>query len=133
MKSNKQRRAELQQSRRERAAHAPPPERKRPRVDPPGSAPCNPDALAPSGSYGRPPFVARGYYLDAPFTCVGCGKQEVWLATQQKWWYEVAKGNVESRAKRCRACRRAERERQATARQVHLQGVAAKQQYGTGH
>jgi hypothetical protein len=83
-------------------------------------------ALAPVNSYGAPEFVARGYYADLPFRCVACGKDEVWTATQQKWWYEVAKGNVESRAKLCSGCRRAERERKAESRRVHLEGVAKK-------
>ncbi|WLD14561.1 zinc-ribbon domain containing protein [Planctellipticum variicoloris] len=55
--------------------------------------------------------VERGYYLDQPFTCVDCGKDEVWTATQQKWWYEVAKGDVFTTARRCRICRRRDRER----------------------
>lgn len=91
-----------------------------------GTAPCNPPLLAPYNSYGVPPFVERGYYVDAPFQCCECQKQEVWRATQQKWWYELAKGNVESRANRCNACRRKERERKAQARGVHLEGLAKK-------
>lgn len=93
---------------------------------PPGSVPCNPISLAPYNSYGRPPFVERGFYVDSPFDCSTCGKAEVWRAAQQKWWYEVAKGNVESRAKLCRACRRAEQDRRAKARRIHLEGVARK-------
>lgn len=53
-------------------------------------------------------------------------EQEVWRATQQKWWYEVAKGNVESRAKLCSTCRRIERERRSESRRVHLEGIAEK-------
>ena len=89
-------------------------------------APCNPLLLAPFNSYGVPPFMARGYYADAIFQCAACKKEEIWRATQQKWWYEVAKGNVESRAKLCSACRRTERERRAEARRVHLEGIARK-------
>jgi hypothetical protein len=63
-------------------------------------------------------WYERGYYLDSPFTCVDCGVDEVWTATQQKWWYEVAKGYVYSHAKRCRACRRAKRETKTEARRV---------------
>jgi hypothetical protein len=40
----------------------------------------------------RPGFLIRGYYRDESFTCRDCGVVEVWTATQQKWWYEVAKG-----------------------------------------
>lgn len=93
---------------------------------PAGTAPCNPALLAPYNSYGVPAFVERGYYMDVPFQCCECQKQEVWRATQQKWWYELAKGNVESRANRCNACRRKERERKAQARGVHLEGLAKK-------
>ncbi len=92
-----------------------------------GRAPCNPVNLAPYNSYGTPAFVERGYYSDLPFRCIDCGTEEIWRATQQKWWYEVAKGSVESSANRCRACRRRERERRAEARRVHLEGLAQKQ------
>jgi hypothetical protein len=91
-----------------------------------GTAPCNPLLLAPSNSYGVPAFVARGHYADVIFRCTACQKEEVWRATQQKWWYEVAKGHVESHAKLCNPCRRAERERRAEARRVHLEGLARK-------
>ncbi len=83
-------------------------------------------ALAPDGSYDVPQFVQRGYYMDLPFTCKDCGKPEVWSATQQKWWYEVAKGNVWTTACRCRPCRQKERARREAARQVHLAGLARK-------
>ncbi len=83
-------------------------------------------ALAPNRSYSNPDFVTRGYYLDKPFVCEGCGKVEVWTATQQKWWYEIAKGDVWTTAKLCRLCRRRERVRRAEARRVHLDGLARK-------
>lgn len=84
-------------------------------------------ALAPDGSYSVPDFVTRGYYVDCPFVCQDCGKAEVWTATQQKWWYEVAKGSVWTTARRCHPCRRQERERRDEARRVHLEGLAQKQ------
>lgn len=87
--------------------------------------------LAPDGSDDVPESVMRGYYLDQPFTCQGCGKEEVWTAPQQKWWYEVAKGNVWTTARLCRSCRRGERERRSKARRAHLDGVARKQQRST--
>jgi hypothetical protein len=130
VKSGKQQRSEILADRRVRAEKQAAARTVRvPRgseLDEARTAPCNPAALAPYNSYGVPPFVARGYYVDAEFRCAGCRKEEVWRATQQKWWYEVAKGNVESRAKLCRACRRVERERQAEARRIHLEGVARK-------
>jgi hypothetical protein len=71
-----------------------------------GSAPCNPALLAPYNSYSGPDFAGRGFYIDRPFTCRDCGVDQVWTATQQKWWYEVAKGHWLSSPKRCRPCRR---------------------------
>ncbi len=68
--------------------------------------PVNLANLAPNNSYGVPEFVTRGTYLDMPFKCKGCGKNEVWTAAQQKWWYESAKGFAYSTAVRCRACRK---------------------------
>ena len=78
------------------------------------TAPCNPELLAPYNSYGAPRFVYRGYYVDEPFKCASCGEEGVWRATQQKWWYEVAKGHVE--------------ERRDEARRVHLEGVKRKRE-----
>ncbi len=127
MKSNKQRRTEIAEKRRARAAASQKlkgGERRRAVIE--GTAPCNPDLLAPSNSYGRPAFVERGYYMDVLYKCQDCGKEETWSATQQKWWYEVAKGNVETRATRCNSCRRIERERRDEARRIHLEGVEQK-------
>jgi hypothetical protein len=78
----------------------------------------NESALAKNNSYGAPKFVYRGYYVDEPFKCRDCGKEQVWTATQQKWWYEVAKGFAYSSAVRCRACRRKEQARKMAARRT---------------
>jgi hypothetical protein len=123
-KSGKQRSKALRERRREKLQ--PPPPRHDPRRIGPTTetAPCNTAQLAPYNSYGQPAFVASGYYIDQPFTCMGCGKEEVWRATQQKWWYEVAKGDVNTTAIRCCACRRAKREASAASRKVHLEGLA---------
>ena len=86
----------------------------------------NVSALRPYNSYGTPAFVARGYYEDVGFSCADCGSSEVWRATQQKWWYEVAKGYVYSGPKLCRPCRRREQSRKAQARRIHLEGIACK-------
>src|SRR5262245_22001040 len=91
-----------------------------------GRTKVNTSLLRPDGSYGFPDFVTRGHYVDKNFTCKDCGKKEVWAATQQKWWYETAKGGVWTTATRCRLCRRRERERRSEARRVHLEGVARK-------
>lgn len=95
------------------------------------NVPVNASLLRPNNSYGSPDYVQRGYYVDLPFRCKVCDKEEVWTATQQKWWYEVAKGEVYTTATRCRNCRRRERERKATARQVSAEGRARKRQRRT--
>lgn len=82
----------------------------------------NRDLLRPTNSYGIPDFVEREFYVDRPFVCKDCGKSEVWTATQQKWWYETAKGDVWTVAVR-RPCRRRERERKAQARRIQSQGL----------
>jgi hypothetical protein len=130
MKSGKQRRAEIRARRerraRSRAERVRAEAAERPRETPPGAVPANPELLAPFNSYGVPRFVERGFYLDVSFDCIGCGKPEIWTAAQQKWWFEVAKGYAYSTARRCRACRRRERERREAARRIHLEGVARK-------
>jgi hypothetical protein len=127
MKSGKQRKSEIKAHRKTREAAAPELRGGQERKEiPKGTAPCNPESLAPSNSYGVPEFVQRGHYMDVLFQCATCLKQEIWSATRQKWWYEVAKGSIESRAKLCNSCRRVERERISEARRVHLEGVTAK-------
>jgi hypothetical protein len=128
MKSNKQKRLELEakRQRREKKAKVVATQTRSP--SPYGTVPVNPTALRPYVSYGEPDFVTRGFYIDHPFTCKDCRKEEIWTAAQQKWWYEVAQGEVWSGAIRCHACRRRERERKAEARQGHLRGIAKKQQ-----
>ncbi len=96
-----------------------------------GQVLVNPANLRPTNSYDTPVFVARGFYIDMPFDCKSCGKPQVWTATQQKWWYESAKGDVWTTAVLCRPCRLRERERKSAARKVHLEGLAAKMQRGT--
>jgi hypothetical protein len=61
----------------------------------------------PNNSYSSPP----AYYVDKEFTCVDCGRAEIWTAGQQKWYYEVAKGSLYATANRCRSCRRKRSER----------------------
>jgi hypothetical protein len=86
----------------------------------------NPALLTPDHSYGSPEFVQRGYYVDAPFTCKDCGYDDTWTASQQKWWYEQAKGGVWTTARRCRGCRRKERDRINAVRRAHVEGLAKK-------
>ena len=132
VKSNKQRRAELKARRKKRSINA----ARRLKEDllafriavgpPEGAAPVNALLLAMGSSYATPTFVKRGYYLDVPFVCRDCGKDEVWTATQQKWWYEIAKGGVETNARRCRPCRRRERERAADQKKRTEDGIERK-------
>ncbi|MEF8715567.1 MAG: zinc-ribbon domain containing protein [Accumulibacter sp.] len=126
MKSGKQRKLEIKTARLRRTTriqHRPLPVD----VPPPGAVFCDATRLAYGSSYGVPAFVDRGYYVDIAFRCRDCGVECVWTAAQQKWWYEVARGNVETRAVRCRSCRIKERERQALARRVHQEGLQKKQ------
>jgi hypothetical protein len=85
--------------------------KRRTSAEPPAAAPRPPRRIpadlskqAPSNTYSP-----RLYYEDLEFKCRDCRKREVWTAEQQQWWYEVAKGPVQSTAIRCRACRSARR------------------------
>ena len=122
MKSGKQRRAEIAAKRAAKRESKPPPAAPAPYR----MVPVNKNLLAPNNSYGAPDFVRRGYYVDRPFRCIDCNKEEVWTGAQQKWWYEVAKGFAYSTAVRCRLCRRHQRARRDEARRIHLQGVLEK-------
>jgi hypothetical protein len=66
------------------------------------------------------------FYMDCAFVCKDCGSHELWTAKQQKWWYEIAKGPVGSRAVRCQPCRAIERARADQARRVSLEGMQRK-------
>jgi len=68
---------------------------------PPGAIPADRKELQHINTYGALPE----FYLDYEFECRDCGSREVWTAEQQKWWYEVAKGHIDSLAVRCRQCR----------------------------
>lgn len=78
--------------------------------------------LAHNNTYGRLPR----FYVDRVVRCRQCGKDEVWPAERQKWWYEIAKGNINTQAVLCRACRDAEKQRKDEARRVHMEGIARK-------
>ena len=127
MKSGKQKRHEIQAKRKQKTAkiHTRNQQQER-RLRPVLGPPVNEALLAPNNSYGAPDFVYRGFYVDRPFRCVDCGKEEVWTGTQQKWWYEVAKGFVYTTAIRCRLCRRKKREQSEESRRVHLEELERK-------
>jgi predicted RNA-binding Zn-ribbon protein involved in translation (DUF1610 family) len=103
MKSGKQRRKEIKERRLKKAQVL---------VDvdttvvtdplPEGAIEANVELLSENNnSYFLPLF-----YIDRPFTCRDCGSKEIWTAKQQKWWYEVVLGDINSIAVRCRSCRR---------------------------
>ena len=87
-----------------------------------GAVAANHAALSHINTYGPLPY----FYADKPFTCRDCGVEEVWRATQQKWYYEVVKGHIDAIAIRCRACQRKANMRKAQARVTSEAGRAAK-------
>jgi hypothetical protein len=89
---------------------------------PAGAVAADPQRLAHNNTYGPLPR----FYVDKLIVCRQCAKEEVWPAERQKWWYEVAQGSIHSQAVLCRSCRRAEREKSAQVRKLHLEGVARK-------
>jgi hypothetical protein len=103
MKSNKQRRREIKESRRKKAEAMVDIDTYDPRsVRPPvGSVEADHSQLDHINTYGFLPL----FYVDKAFICRDCGSGEIWTAKQQKWWYEIAKGHIDSTAIRCRKCR----------------------------
>ena len=123
MKSNKQRRKEIKRRRLLRA-------RTYQQVDScteasapiPGMVAADRNALAHNNTYSLLPL----FYIDRPFICRDCGSAELWTAKQQKWWYEIAKGHIDSVAVRCRPCRKTLQNQKAEVRRIHLEGIARK-------
>jgi len=60
--------------------------------------------------YNSTMFDIPDYYEDKPFKCKQCSKEEIWTAKQQQWWYEEAKGDLETTAVLCRSCRNLKKE-----------------------
>lgn len=102
MKSNKQRRLEIKAKRRKRTETANKDLYKTSYLEPLDSIEADQHELMHNHEYAFLPT----FYLDKPFKCRDCGAIEIWKATSQKWWYEVAKGNIESTAIHCRDCRK---------------------------
>ncbi|MCG6891342.1 MAG: zinc-ribbon domain-containing protein [Gammaproteobacteria bacterium] len=67
----------------------------------PSAIQADPNKLAHINTYGSLPE----YYVDQPFTCRKCGKREIWKATDQKWYYEEARGHIDAKAVECHDCR----------------------------
>jgi len=63
---------------------------------------ANHQELQHNNTYGQLPL----FYIDIAFRCRDCGSKELWTAKQQKWWYEIAKGHIDSKAVRCISCRK---------------------------
>jgi hypothetical protein len=91
---------------------------------PPGAVLADQKELEHNNTYGRLPR----FYIDKLVVCRNCGKEEVWSAERQKWWYEVAKGNINTDAVLCRACREQAKRKKAEARRVHLEGLQKKRE-----
>ncbi len=89
---------------------------------PPGAVLADQKELLHNNTYGRLPR----FYIDRVVVCRQCGAEEVWPAERQKWWYEVAKGNINSGAVLCRACRENEKRRKEEARRIHMEGLKQK-------
>ncbi len=87
---------------------------------PDGAIVANLDEQEENNSYGVKP-----YYEDTTFTCQDCSKHEVWTAKKQQWWFEVAKGSINSQAVRCGSCRQRVRD-EKDAQKKHMAEVAAK-------
>ena len=75
--------------------------------------------LVHNNTYGPLPL----FYVDKAYTCVDCGSHEIWTAKQQKWWYETAKGHIDSTAIRCRRCRKIIKE-QKLEQKKHMEEMA---------
>ncbi len=121
MKSGRQRRDEIKQRREARARQSMRRHMRPWEVDglPRGAIAADPANLVHDNTYGPRP----AFYLDHPFTCIDCGKHEVWTAAQQQRWYEGHKGKIASTANRCRDCRWKRRMRRSQDRRVHIEGL----------
>lgn len=75
--------------------------------------------MSHNNTYGLLPL----FYVDKAYTCRDCGAEEIWIAKQQKWWYETAKGHIDSTAVRCRRCRNSIEE-QKLEQKKHMEEMA---------
>jgi len=103
MKSGKQRRQEIKHKRRKKAESLIDVDTRSniSKMPPVGAIQAAHEQLEHNNTYGLLP----NFYVDKPFVCRDCGSKEIWTAKQQKWWYEIAKGHIDSTAVRCRRCR----------------------------
>jgi len=81
----------------------------------PSALPADRSKLDHINTYGQLPE----FYINKPFRCRDCGKEEIWKAADQKWFYEEAKAHMDARAVRCHACRKARKETGTQAGESH--------------
>jgi len=74
----------------------------------PSALPADPAKLDHINTYCGLPE----YYLDKPFRCRDCGREEIWKAADQKWYYEEQKAHMDATAIRCHDCRKARKVKQ---------------------
>jgi len=91
----------------------------------------DPSRLNKGNSYSLAPLFCAyenesHYYKDIIFSCRDCGKECLWTAENQKWWYEEIQGSINTIATRCLACRIKERERKTEARRASKEGMQRK-------
>ncbi|MES2931876.1 MAG: zinc-ribbon domain containing protein [Pseudomonadota bacterium] len=124
MKSGKQRKQEIMDKRRGRLSRAAKTGiNATPYLLPRGAIFSNTTLLSETYPYSCLPL----FYEDRAFNCRDCGIAQIWSAKQQRWWYEQARGHIDSVAVRCRHCRQVEGQRKTEARRIHLAGLKAKQ------
>jgi hypothetical protein len=73
----------------------------------PSAIPADPSKLQHINTYGSLPE----FYIDKPFRCRDCGKEEIWKAADQKGYYEETKAHIDATAVRCHVCRTARKKR----------------------
>lgn len=69
----------------------------------------------------------RHWYIDATFRCQDCGKDFLFSAEEQRFWYGERKFYVDSRPVRCPECRKKERTRRAAAQMANRNDQSADQ------
>jgi hypothetical protein len=108
-KSGKQRRDEIRRKRLDRAKRLQARLERTPAAGIPPGAGVEPADRAVLARHNNTYGALPAFYVDKVFECRDCGAEEVWTAKQQKWWYEVAHGPIDSIAVRCLPCRRRRR------------------------
>ena len=119
MKSGKQRRLEIKEKRRKKAVNNSSVDVYSSLVElPAGAIKSN-----LSDIYIKYFGVLPQFYIDKAYVCRDCGSEEVWTAKQQKWWFEIINGDVNSTAIRCIRCRKAIRDQKAK-QKAHMEEMA---------